>query len=130
MTDFEIIEKTLHGAASSMSLLSNFDNIFISFRAVIEAYLFLARKIYKPDRKTPAKSVKRIFAPTQTPILSRSSQDISPQNQATVQMSYQPQAMIINTSQTIAQPQILQISTLPNLNPTQQNFLNVPRQVK
>ena len=38
-------------------------------------------------------------------------------------MSYQPQAMIINTSQTIAQPQILQISTLPNLNPTQQNFL-------
>ena len=121
MTDFEIIEKTLHGAASSMSLPS---------KAVIEAYLFLARKIYKPDRKTPAKSVKRIFAPTQTPILSRSSQDISPQNQATVQMSYQPQAMIINTSQTIAQQQILQISTLPNLNPTQQNFLNVPRQVK
>ena len=47
---------------SSMSLLSNLDHIFISFRAVIEAYLFLARKIYKPDRKTPAKSVKRIFA--------------------------------------------------------------------
>ena len=56
-------------------------------------------------------------------MMSRNGQEISPQNQATVQMSYQPQTMIINTSQSIAQPQILQISTLPNLNPTQQNFL-------
>ena len=101
----------MHGAASSMSLPS---------KAVIEAYLFLARKISRTEKR---QQNQRIFAPTQTPILSRSSQDISPQNQATVQMSYQPQAMIINTSQTIAQPQILQISTLPNLNPTQQNFL-------
>ena len=114
-----------------MSLLSNLDYIFISFRAVIEAYLFLARKIYKPAGKTPAKSVKRIFAHNTQQVqisnsgqmMSRNGHDISPQNQATVQMSYQPQTMIINTSQSIAQPQILQISTLPNLNPTQQNFL-------
>ena len=116
---------------SSMSLLSNLDHIFISFRAVIEAYLFLARKIYKPAGKTPAKSVKRIYAHNTQQVqisnsgqmMSRNGQEISPQNQATVQMSYQPQTMIINTSQSIAQPQILQISTLPNLNPSQQNFL-------
>ena len=55
-------------------------------------------------------------------MMSQNGQNISPQNQATVQMSYQPQTMIINTSQPIAQPQIFQISTLPNLNSTQQNF--------